>query len=185
MIFPPVQKLEQENYSLKMKLECQQVSSSSLQQELEVTLAQLEKEQVTREKRLGEIHSKKILELTLLNDDSKAEIGKLSVSWSGNVPVSEFLVFHHSLAPFPLLWLSSLLKIFLHSPAITLCAYPQVQVKTLQERVQKQEGIIEQLRAEASCREDATTLHNELLDLENIRSSGKKGGGAQYTGVFA
>ena len=77
----PLQELEQENYSLKMKLERQQVSSNSLQQELEATQTQLEKEQAMREKRMGEVHSKKILELTLLNEDSKAEIGKLSVCW--------------------------------------------------------------------------------------------------------
>lgn len=62
-----------------MKLERQQVSSNSLQQELEATQTQLEKEQAMREKRMEEVHSKKILELTLLNDDSKAEIGKLNV----------------------------------------------------------------------------------------------------------
>lgn len=62
-----------------MKLECQQLCSSSLQQELEAALAQLEKHQANREKRQAEIHTKKTSELTLLNDDLKAEIGKLGV----------------------------------------------------------------------------------------------------------
>lgn len=74
-----LQELEQENYSLKMKLECQQVSSNSLQQELESTLAQMEKEQATRQKRFEQVHSKKVLELTLLNEDFKAGTGKLTV----------------------------------------------------------------------------------------------------------
>lgn len=116
-----LEELQQENYSLKMKLECQQLCSSSLQQELEAALAQLEKHQANREKRQAEIHTKKTSELTLLNDDLKAEIGKLGV-----------------------------------------------QVKTFQEKIKKQEDIIEQLRTEASSRGDASMLHNELMDLENL-----------------
>lgn len=149
--FYPMQELEQENYLLKMKLECQQLSSKSLQQELESTLAKSEKEQATREKRLEEVHSKKVLELTLLHDDFKAEIGKLNVRLE-------------------------VLDICIQDIYVSkLCTYAtQVQVKTFQERIMKQEEIIEQLREEASCRGDASMLHNELMDLENLCSNGEK-----------
>lgn len=63
-------------------MECQQVSSKSLQHELETALAQLEtvlaqleKEQAAHERKLAEVHSKKTSETTALND----EIGKLNV----------------------------------------------------------------------------------------------------------
>ena len=62
-----------------MKLECQQSSASSVQQELETELAMLEKEQATREKRMDEVHSKKLLEVTNYNNDLKTEIEKLNV----------------------------------------------------------------------------------------------------------
>lgn len=64
---------------MKMKLECQQTSTSSMQHELETALSQLEKEQAMREKRLDEIHSRKLLEVTHYNNDLKAEIEKLNV----------------------------------------------------------------------------------------------------------
>lgn len=56
----------------------------------------------------------------------------------------------------------------------------QVQVKTFQERIKKQEEIIEQLREDASYRGDASMLHNELMDLENLYSNGKKGETKMY-----
>ena len=62
-----------------MKLDYQQMSSSSLQQELETALAQLKKEHSIHEKRLAGDHSKKMSELTLLNSDLRAEISKLNV----------------------------------------------------------------------------------------------------------
>ena len=73
------QVLEQENYSLKMKLERQQTSARSLHQELEETISQFEQEQAMHQKRLSEVHGKKISELMLCNDDLKAEIGRLNV----------------------------------------------------------------------------------------------------------
>ena len=51
----------------------------------------------------------------------------------------------------------------------------QVQVKTYQERVTKLEEIAEQLREEASSCSDATRLHSDLMDLQNLCSSGKNG----------
>lgn len=66
-----------------MKLECQQTTSSSLQQELEATLTLAESEQATQTKRLTELHSKKVSELTVHSDDLKAEIAKLNVSTKG------------------------------------------------------------------------------------------------------
>lgn len=46
-------------------------------------------------------------------------------------------------------------------------------MKTFQEKIKKQEDIIEQLRTEASSRGDASMLHNELMDLENLYNGGK------------
>ena len=62
-----------------MKLECQQSSASSVQQELEAALAQLEAEQATQQKRLEEVNSKKLMDLTHQNHDLKADIEKLNV----------------------------------------------------------------------------------------------------------
>lgn len=62
-----------------MKLECQQSSASSVQQELEAALAQLEAEHGTQLKRLEEVNSKKLVDLTHQNDDLKADIEKLAV----------------------------------------------------------------------------------------------------------
>lgn len=120
------------------------MSSSSLQQELEATLAQLKKEHSMHEKRLAGDHSKKMSELTLLNSDLRAEISKLNVCINNA------------------LW--------------TICEILsiQVQIKTFQERIKKQEEIIEQLREEATCHNDASMLHNELMDLENLYSAGKE-----------
>lgn len=66
---------------LKMKLECLESSAAGLQQEVDCVLAQLEQEKAFREKRVAEVHSKGISDLTSLNEDLKAKIGKLNVSF--------------------------------------------------------------------------------------------------------
>ena len=53
---------------------------SNLQQELDGTLAQLDQVNATHAKRLAEVHSKTISNLAAINEDLKAEIGKLNVS---------------------------------------------------------------------------------------------------------
>ena len=65
-----------------MKVECYQSSVNSIQHDLEVAHSHLEEERkgrATCEKRLNEVHLRKISELTTSNDDLKAEIGKLHV----------------------------------------------------------------------------------------------------------
>jgi len=76
-----MQQLEQENYSLKMKVECLESSVSGLQQELDGVVAQLEQEKTIQAKRLAEVHSKTLSDLTATNKDLKAEIGKLQVGF--------------------------------------------------------------------------------------------------------
>lgn len=63
-----------------MKLECQGSSLAVLQQELDSALTQLDQEKATHEKRMVEIHSEKMSDLTALNEDLKMEIEKLNVS---------------------------------------------------------------------------------------------------------
>ena len=46
-------------------------------------------------------------------------------------------------------------------------------MKTFQERVKKQEEIIEQLKEEAGSRGNSSMLHNELLDLEQLYAAGE------------
>lgn len=48
-----------------------------------------------------------------------------------------------------------------------------MQIKTFQERVKKQEEMIEQQKQEASSRVDSSMLHNELMDLEQLYVAGK------------
>ena len=63
-----------------MKLECQLSSTSSLHQELEESRSQFERQLATAEKRLSEVHSRKMSELNSCNDDLKSEMEKLNVS---------------------------------------------------------------------------------------------------------
>lgn len=55
-----------------------------------------------------------------------------------------------------------------------------MQVKTLEERVKKQEDIIEQLREEASSQANTSMLHNELMDLEKVLIGGKVNGASEF-----
>ena len=67
-----------------MKVECLESSVSSLQQELDGVVAQLEQEKTIQAKRLAEVHSKTLSDLSSTNKDLMSEIGKLQVGvlWS-------------------------------------------------------------------------------------------------------
>ena len=72
--------LEQDKYSLLLKLDCQGATLSSLQQELESLRPQLEQEAALKLQRLEEVHCKKLHQLSKHNDELKAEVDKIDVS---------------------------------------------------------------------------------------------------------
>lgn len=125
------------------------VSTKSMQHELETALAQSEKEHAISEKRLIEIHSKKLLEANLCNGDLKADIGRLNVRTLVSCVCHDVIPYAH------------------------ICNTLQVQIKTQRDREKKQEQIIEQLREEASSRANSSILHNELVDLEECFVAGE------------
>ena len=63
-----------------MKLELQEFSLATLQGELEEART-LQEQEEARGKRLAQVHSKAISEVTATNEDLKATVGKLTVSY--------------------------------------------------------------------------------------------------------
>ena len=73
------QALEQEKYSLQLKLDCQRSNAEAIHQELETMKEHLEQEHAMKVQRLGQVCSKKTHELSSLNEDLKSEVEKLEV----------------------------------------------------------------------------------------------------------